>query len=99
MKNRTLGLHSSGYGRLTSCRSTITGDMIKNLKKMTDENAKKWQILHFLKNLFSIISLVILDLQECDIPQIKAKDIPFAPYFLTFLAVIIFYEIGTAELV
>ena len=44
----------------------------------------------FLANFFMLvtISLVIFDLQECAIPQIKAKDILFWPYFLSFLATI-----------
>ena len=35
---------------------------------------------------FVIISWVIFDLQEFTIPQIKAKDISFGPYSLSFLA-------------
>ena len=35
---------------------------------------------------FLIKSLVIFDLQEQIIPQIKAKDISFGPYSLSFLA-------------
>ena len=53
------------------------------------KNAKKCKIWHFLKNhifRFLIISLVIFDLQEHIIPQIKAKDISFAPYSFSFLA-------------
>ena len=44
----------------------------------------------FLANFFMLvtISLVIFDLQECAIPQIKAKDTLFWPYFLSFLATI-----------
>ena len=69
---------------------------LKNKKKWF---FKKFQILQFFA-LFSVkffhfcnLSLVIFDLQECAIPQIKAKDILFWPYFLSFLATInIFWE-------
>ena len=52
-------------------------------------NAKKCKIAYFLRNhifRFLIISLVIFVLQECTIPQIKAKDISFGPYSFSFLA-------------
>ena len=50
---------------------------------------KKCKIAHFLINhifRFLIISLLIFVLQEHTIPQIKAKDILFGPYSLSFLA-------------
>ena len=50
---------------------------------------KKCKIAYFLRNhifRFLIISLVIFVLQECTIPQIKAKDISFGPYSFSFLA-------------
>ena len=49
----------------------------------------KLQIWHFLKSQilsFFIIFLVTFDVQECIVPQFKAKDILFGPYFLRFLA-------------
>ena len=52
-------------------------------------NAKKCKIAHIWRNhifRFLIISLVIFDLQESTIPQIKAKDVSFGPYSLSFLA-------------
>ena len=52
-------------------------------------NAKNCKIWHFLKYQFFrffIISPIIFDLQECNIPQIKAKDILFWPHFFRYLA-------------
>ena len=52
-------------------------------------NAKNCKIWLFLKHQFFrvfIISPIIFDLQECNIPQIKAKDILFWPHFLRYLA-------------
>ena len=74
----------------------MTEDMMKKLKNCF---FKKCQFLHFLlklkvkkcflkKQLFSIliISLVIFDLQKRTIPQIKALNILFWPYFIHFIA-------------
>ena len=45
-----------------------------------------------------MISLVIFALQESTIPQIKAKDISFGPYSLSFLAKInILFQPMTAQ--
>ena len=52
----------------------------------------------FILSKFSIICLVISDLQECAIPQIKATDILFSPYFITFGDRINFSEIGGRNL-
>ena len=84
------------WGIVRFCRSNIYGDMIKKLKNCF---FKKCQFLHFLltlkvkncflkKQLFSIliISLVIFDLQKHTIPQIKAWNILFWPYFIHFTA-------------
>ena len=74
----------------------MTGDMKKKLKNCF---FKKCQFLHFLlklkvkncflkKQLFSIliISLMIFDLQKRTIPQNKALNILFWPYFIHFTA-------------
>ena len=53
---------------------------------MNAENCKIWHFLKYQFFRFFIISLIIFDLQECTIPQIKAKNISFGPYFLRFLA-------------
>ena len=61
----------------------------KTEKFWQDLTIKELQIWHFLKNQifrFLIISLIIFDIQECTIPQTKAKDILFWPYFVRFLA-------------
>ena len=84
------------WGIVRFCRSNITGDMIKKRKNCF---FKKCQFLHFLlklkvkncflkKQLFSIliISLVTFDLQKRTIPQIKALNILFWPYFIHFTA-------------
>ena len=84
------------WGIVRFCRSNITEDMIKKLKNCF---FKKCQFLHFLlklkvkncflkKQLFCIliISLVIFDLQKRTIPQIKALNILFWPYFIHFIA-------------
>ena len=63
----------------------------KTEKFWQDLTIKELQIWHFLKNQifrFLIISLIIFDIQECTIPQTKAKDILFWPYFVRFLATI-----------
>ena len=84
------------WGIVCFCRSNITGDMIKKLKNCF---FKKCLFLHFLlklkvktvfwiKQLFSIliISPVIFELQKRTIPQIKAWNILFWPYFIHFIA-------------
>ena len=71
--------------------SNVTRDMIKNQKIDFLKNFKFCNFLHFfLANFFMLvtISLVIFNLQKCAIPQIKAKDILFWPYFLRFLPTI-----------
>ena len=57
-------------------------------KFMNAKNCKIWLFLKHQFFRFFIISPIIFDLQECNIPQIKAKDILFWPYFLSFLATI-----------
>ena len=84
------------WGIVHLCRSNITGDMIKKLKNCF---FKKCQFLHFLlklkvkncflkKQLFSIliISPSIFELEKRTIPQIKALNILFWPYFIHFIA-------------
>ena len=53
---------------------------------MNAENCKIWHFLKYQFFRFFIISLIIFDLQECTIPQVKAKDLLFWPYFVRFLA-------------
>ena len=77
------------WGIVHSCRSYMTREMITKLKNFDRIFLKELQIWHFLKNQifrFLVISLIIFDLQECTIPQIKAKDILFWPSFVRFLA-------------
>ena len=50
------------------------------------KNCKNWHFLKYQCFRFFIISPIIFDLQECIIPQIKAKDISFWPHFLRCLA-------------
>ena len=72
-----------------SCKSGMIRYVIENLTIFDIIEMQKMQILHFLKNqLFSIliISLVIFDLQKHTIPQIKAWNILFWPYFIHFTA-------------
>ena len=79
------------WGIVHSCRSNVTRDMIKNWKIDFSKNFKFCNFLHFfLSNFFMLvtISLVIFDLQESAIPQIKAKGTLLWPYFLSFLATI-----------
>ena len=74
----------------------MTGDMIKILKScffkkqfFTFNFSKKCKNWHFLKKQFFsflIISPVIFDLQKRTIPQIKALNILFWPYFIHFIA-------------
>ena len=53
------------------------------LKSISYERGSSKVVSFFL--LF-IISLVTFDLQECTIPQLKAKNISFGPYVINFLA-------------
>ena len=53
---------------------------------MNTKNCKIWHFLKYQFFRFFIISVIIFDLQECTIPQIKAKEILFWPYFVRFLA-------------
>ena len=74
----------------------MTRDMIKILKScffkkqfFTFNFSKKCKNWHFLKKQFFsflIISPVIFDLQKRTIPQIKALNILFWPYFIHFIA-------------
>ena len=74
----------------------MTGDMTKILKScffkkqfFTFNFSKKCKNWHFLKKQFFsflIISPVIFDLQKRTIPQIKALNILFWPYFIHFIA-------------
>ena len=67
---------------------------LKNWKIDFSENFKFCNFFYFfLSNFFMLltISLVIFDLQECAIPQIKAKDILIWPYFFSFLATINYF--------
>ena len=82
------------WGIVRFCRSNITRDMIKILKScffkkqfFTFNFSKKCKNWHFLKKQFFrflIISPVIFDLQKRTIPQIKAWNILFWPYFIHF---------------
>ena len=77
------------WGIAHFCRSNMTKDMVKSMKKLDRKKCKKLQIWNFLKNQFFrilIISKVTFDLEECTIPKIKAKNISFGPYFVNFLA-------------
>ena len=84
------------WGIVRFCRSNITRDMIKILKScffkkqfFTFNFSKKCKNWHFLKKQFFsflIISPVIFDLQKRTIPQIKALNILFWPYFIHFIA-------------
>ena len=50
-------------------------------------NRKNYRIWHFLKKIFFsylIITLVIYDLKKPTIPHIKANDISFGPYIISF---------------
>ena len=79
------------WGIVHSFRSYMTREMITKLKNFDRIFLKELQIWHFLKNQifrFLIKSLIIFDIQECTIPQTKAKDILFWPYFVRFLATI-----------
>ena len=83
------------WGIVSLCRSNITRDMIKILKScffktqfFTFNFSKKCKNWHFLKKQFFrflIISPVIFDLQKRTIPQIKALNILFWPYFIHFI--------------
>ena len=77
------------WGIAHFCRSNMTKDIVKSMKKLDRKKCKKLQIWNFLKNQFFrilIISKVTFDLEECTIPKIKAKNISFGPYFVNFLA-------------
>ena len=77
------------WGIACLCRLNMTKDMITNLKKIDRQKVQKIAKFDSFKNhifRFLIISLVIFVLQEYTIPQIKAKDISFGPYSLSFLA-------------
>ena len=76
---------------LHSCMSYMTRDMITKLKNFERIFFKRIANLTFSeKSNFQIliISQIIFDLQKYTIPQTKAKDILFWPYFVRFLATI-----------
>ena len=65
----------------------MTRDMIKKKKQGFSFMLQKCKIWHFLKITvltFFIISPVIFGLQRCTLPQIKALEILFWPYFIIF---------------
>ena len=69
------------------CRPNITRDMIKKKKQGFSFMLQKCKIWHFLKITvltFFIISPVIFGLQRCTLPQIKALEILFWPWFIIF---------------
>ena len=77
------------WGIAHFCRSNMTKDIVKSMKKLDRKKCKKLQIWNFLKNQFFrilIISKVTFDLEECTIPKIKAKNVSFGPYFVNFWA-------------
>ena len=57
-----------------------------NLDFMSAKRHVNLSILNYQIFSFFIISLVIFDLQETTIPQIKAENILFGPYAFSFLA-------------
>ena len=69
---------ASFWGRVLSCRSNMTRDMIKNMKIWFFTNVKFALFKTFFSVEFfslAIISPVIYNLQEHAKPQINAKDI------------------------
>ena len=64
-------------------------DMVTSMKRFVRKKCKKLQNFKFFEKsifMFLIISLATFDLQEPNIPQIKAENISFGPYVLNFLA-------------